>query len=82
MPNNWALNKRLTAALLLLWAVVTFGVPYFASDLRFKWFGWPFGFWMAAQGALLVYLGIVCVYGWYMNRLESQQPPDTKDLHD
>ena len=58
----WAQTRRLTAALLLLWFVVTFVGAWFARDLRFTFLGWPFSFYLAAQGALLVYLLIVYVY--------------------
>ena len=34
--------------------------------------GWPLGYWIAAQGAVLVFIGIVVVYGWAMNRFERQ----------
>lgn len=71
MLHHWKLNRRLTAVLLLLWAAVTFGVPYFALDLRFAWFGAPFSFWMTAQGTLLVYLAIVACYGVVMNRMDE-----------
>ena len=33
-------------------------------------FGFPLGYYMAAQGALLVYLAIVGAYALYMERLE------------
>ncbi|ABE44954.1 DUF4212 domain-containing protein [Polaromonas sp. JS666] len=66
----WRKNLVLTAALLLIWAVVTFGVSYFARALSFRFFGWPFSFWMGAQGALLVYCLIIGVYAWYMNHLD------------
>ena len=38
--------------LLAIWFVVTFVVAYFARDLTFNFFGWPFSFWVAAQGAV------------------------------
>jgi putative solute:sodium symporter small subunit len=76
--SRWCFKKRFTAALLLLWAIVSFGVPYFALDLRFDWWGTPFSFWMSAQGALLVYLAIVAVYGLVMNRLDARHAPDSK----
>jgi putative solute:sodium symporter small subunit len=76
--NRWRFKKRLTAALLLLWAAVSFGVPYFALDLRFDWWGTPFSFWMASQGALLVYLVIVAVYSMVMNRFDAQQAANSK----
>jgi putative solute:sodium symporter small subunit len=71
--RSWAWNLRLIALLLLVWGGVTFVVPYFAQDLRFKMGGWPFSFWMVAQGALLVYLVIVALYGWLLNRRDAQQ---------
>ena len=63
----------LMAGLLLLWALVSFGATYFARDLQVLVFGgWPLGYWIAAQGAVLVFIGIVVVYGWAMNRFERQ----------
>ncbi len=72
VSRDWAWNKRFIAALLLVWLAVTFIVPYFALDLRFYIMGWPFSFWMTAQGTLLVYLAIVAIYGWVMNRRDAQ----------
>ena len=66
----WRKNLRITAALLAIWFVVTFVVTFFARELRFSFFGWPFSFWMAAQGALLVYLALIGFYAWFMNRLD------------
>ncbi|UCV01381.1 DUF4212 domain-containing protein [Acidovorax radicis] len=63
----------LKAGLLLLWVLVSFGTTYFARDLQtLVWGGWPLGYWIAAQGAVLVFIGIVVAYGWAMNRFERQ----------
>lgn len=63
----------LKAGLLVLWAVVSFGATYFARDLEaLVWSGWPLGYWIAAQGAVLVFIGIVVAYAWTMNRFERQ----------
>ena len=67
----WRKNRIAFAVLLLIWFVVTFGVSYFARDLSFSFFGWPFSFWMGAQGSLLVYCLIIGFYAWYMNRLDT-----------
>ena len=68
----WRKNLRVTALLLLLCFAVTFGVSYFARALSFSFFGWPFSFWMGAQGAMLIYGLIVGFYAWYMNRLDRE----------
>ena len=58
----WRKTRLVTAILLLIWFVVTFGVAYFARALSFQFFGWPFSFWVGAQGALLVYGLIIGFY--------------------
>ena len=68
----WRKNLRVTAVLMVIGFVVTFGVAFFARELSFNFFGWPFSFWMAAQGALLVYVALVWFYARYMNRLDRE----------
>jgi putative solute:sodium symporter small subunit len=68
----WRANLRVTVLLLLVWFGVTFGVSFFARELSFVFFGWPFSFWMGAQGALVVYLLLIAFYAWYMDRLDRR----------
>jgi putative solute:sodium symporter small subunit len=68
----WRKNLRITAILLAIWFVVTYVVAYFARDLNFTFFGWPFSFWMASQGSLIVYVVIIWFYANYMNKLDQQ----------
>ncbi len=68
----WRTNLRVIQLATLLGFVVTFGVTFFARELDFVFMGWPFSFWVAAQGSLLVYLLIVADYAWFMNRLDRR----------
>lgn len=68
----WHRNLQLTAGLMLVWFGVTFGAVYFARDLDFSFFGWPFSFWIAAQGAPAVYVLIVALYARAMGRLDVE----------
>ena len=68
----WRKNLRVTAVLMVIGFAVTFVVAFFARELSFDFFGWPFSFWMGAQGALLVYLALVWFYARYMNRLDRE----------
>ena len=70
--SYWRKNLKLTAALLVIWFVVTFVVGYFARDLSFSFFGWPFSFWMAAQGSLIVYVVLTWYYARTMDRLDRE----------
>jgi putative solute:sodium symporter small subunit len=69
----WKKNLRLIAVLAALGFVVTFVVGWFARDLQFiSVFGFPFSFYMAAQGALVIYVLIVWYYARTMNRLDRE----------
>jgi putative solute:sodium symporter small subunit len=68
----WQKNLRITAVLLAIWFVVTYGVAFYARELSFTFFGWPFSFWMASQGALIIYVLIIWFYANYMNKLDIE----------
>jgi putative solute:sodium symporter small subunit len=68
---HWQRTRRITALLLGLWLATSFGTVFFARDLaHLALFGWPLSFYMAAQGASLVYLAIVAGYAVRMRRLD------------
>ncbi|MFN3302872.1 MAG: DUF4212 domain-containing protein [Roseateles sp.] len=69
--DYWRRTRRLTAGLLLAWALIAFAPVYFARELSVDLFGWPLAFWLASQGALLGFCAIVVVYARAMNRLEA-----------
>jgi putative solute:sodium symporter small subunit len=71
----------LKLGLLTVWALVSFVPVYFARDLQFAILGWPFGYWFAAQGALVAFIAIVVVYAWAMKRLQPEDgaPTGTRD---
>ena len=69
----WRLNLLLTFGLLALWFGVTFVTGYYASELNaISFLGFPLGFYMFAQGSLVVYLVIIVVYVIVMNRLDRR----------
>ena len=76
MHEYWRRNLKVMAVLMALWFIVTFVVSYFARELSFNFFGWPFSFYMAAQGSLIVYLLIVWYYARHMNTLDHEYGVD------
>lgn len=72
MSPYWRSTRRLTGGLLVLWCALTFGVVFFARELNaLDWFGFPLGFYFAAQGLFFGYLGIVVYYNRKMQRLDD-----------
>ena len=66
-------KRLLTTILLLVWVLVSFGPSFFARNLSVTVWGWPLYFWMGAQGSILLFICIVVVYAWLMNRWEAQE---------
>jgi putative solute:sodium symporter small subunit len=70
---HWRRTRRVTGVLLALWLATTFCTVFFARDLAgLTVFGWPLSFYLAAQGAQLVYLAIIGVYALLMRRLDRR----------
>ena len=75
----WKKNLTVTMILLAIWAVVTFVIGYYARELSFNFFGWPFSFWVGGQGALIIYVVIIWYYARYMNRLDREHDVHEED---
>lgn len=76
MPESaahWRKTRRLTMSLLGVWLVLTFCLGWFAGELNAVVVaGFPLGFYMSAQGALLIYLLIIWFYNRQMKRLDAE----------
>ena len=72
----WRKTLRLTAGLLTIWFLVSFVATFFARDLNFTFFGWPFSFWLGAQGGPLIYVLLVGYYARAMNQLDAAHEQD------
>jgi len=69
----WHRNLLITAILLFIWFVVTFVEGWYARELNaFTILGFPFGFYMSAQGSLIVYVVLIWIYARYMNALDIE----------
>lgn len=68
----WHKNLVVTGVLLAIWFIATFFVIYFARELnQYTFLGFPLGFYMAAQGSLIIYVVLIWYYARYMNRLDE-----------
>ena len=73
----WRRNLRLTATLLGIWFVATFVVIFYARELNaIVLFGFPFAFYMGAQGSLIIYVLVIWFYAHRMNDLDKEYDVD------
>ena len=68
----WNINLKISTILLVLWFVVTFVMGWFARELNAIEIIGPLGFYMSAQGSLIIYVLIILYYAMYMNKLDIE----------
>jgi putative solute:sodium symporter small subunit len=77
----WRKNLVITAILLAVWFVATFVEAWYARELNgYTFLGFPLGFYMSAQGSLIIYVVIIYIYAKYMERLDKEYNVDEGDL--
>lgn len=70
----WKRNIRLISILLFIWALVSYGFAiFFAEGLSGVRIGaLPAGFWWAQQGSMFVFVILIFVYAWRMDKLDRE----------
>ena len=73
----WRKNLVITAILLFIWFVVTYVEGWYARELNsISFLGFPLGFYMSAQGSLIIYVVLIWIYARYMNKLDIEYNVD------
>lgn len=69
----WKYNVRLTTIVMSIWFVVTYVAIFFAPELNeIVILGFPFGYYMGAQGSLIIFVIIIFWYGFKMNAADDE----------
>lgn len=69
----WKYSVRLTWFTLIVWFVVTYVASFFAPELnQIVIFGFPMGYYMGAQGSLIVFVWLIFNYAWKMNAADKK----------
>lgn len=77
----WRKNLFITAVLMVIWFVVTFVEGWYARELNsITFLGFPLGFYMSAQGSLIIYVVIIWFYARYMNKLDHEYNVQEEEL--
>jgi putative solute:sodium symporter small subunit len=77
----WRKNLQYLAVLLCIWFVVSYGCGILLVDMldQVRIGGFGLGFWFAQQGAIYVFVILIFVYVWLMNRLDRKYDVDEKE---
>ena len=71
--DYWKKNLKYLIILLSIWFTVSFGFGVILVDQlnTFQFFGFKLGFWFAQQGSIYVFVILIFVYIYLMNRLDK-----------
>jgi putative solute:sodium symporter small subunit len=70
---HWAKTSRLMLLVLGIWFFFSFVVHIFAPSLNgIRILGFPFGFYMAAQGSLIVFVVALFWFGKRQNEIDEE----------
>ncbi|MGE0231096.1 MAG: DUF4212 domain-containing protein [Flavobacteriaceae bacterium] len=65
----WSKTKGLMITTLIIWFIFSFGIHFFVSSLNeIVILGFPLGFYMAAQGSLIIF--VILIF-WFAGRQDS-----------
>ena len=73
LEQHWAETRSLTTWILILWFIFSMGIFFFANSLNsLTFFGWPFGFYMAAQGSLVIFVVLIVVLNAKQEKIDDK----------
>lgn len=80
LKKYWRTNLRYLALLLSIWLLVSFVFGILLADTLNNYHigGFPLGFWFAQQGAIYVFVILIFVYVYLMNKLDKAYQVDEK----
>jgi putative solute:sodium symporter small subunit len=70
----WVRNLTYVGVLLAVWFIVSygFGILFVEQLNSIRIGGFKLGFWFAQQGSIYVFVVLIFVYVWLMNRLDRR----------
>ena len=70
---HWAKTRTLMWICLVIWAIFSFVIHMFVEALNgISIFGFPFGFYMAAQGSLVVFVVLIFWFSARQNAIDEE----------
>jgi len=79
--DYWKKNVRLITILLIIWAAVSYGAGILlANKLSGIHIGQlDAGFWFAQQGSMYVFVALIFIYAWRMDKLDREYDVHEED---
>ena len=75
----WRTNLKYLGILLSIWYFVSYGAGILFKETldKVQFGGFKLGFWIAQQGSIFVFVILIFIYVWLMNRLDKKYGYDS-----
>lgn len=71
--EHWRQTRNLMFVHLTIWFIFAFVVHWFATSLnQINFLGWPLGYYMAAQGSLIVFVVQLFTFNWQQHAIDKK----------
>ena len=72
--DYWRANLKILIILLSIWFMVSFGFGIIFSDSldQYQIGGFKLGFWFAQQGSIYLFVVLIFIYVYLMNKLDKK----------
>jgi len=72
--DYWRANLKILIILLSIWFMVSFGFGIMFSDFldQYQIGGFKLGFWFAQQGSIYLFVVLIFIYVYLMNKLDKK----------
>ncbi|MCB0663406.1 MAG: DUF4212 domain-containing protein [Saprospiraceae bacterium] len=80
LSDYWKANIRIVLILLAVWFLVSYGAGILWADSlnSIRLGGFKLGFWFAQQGSIYVFVILIFVYVYLMNKLDEEYDVNEK----
>lgn len=69
----WGRTRSLMWTSLAIWAIFSFFIHFFVTALNeITILGFPLGFYMAAQGSLIIFVILIFWFSWKQNKIDEE----------
>ena len=72
--DYWRANLKILIILLSIWFLISFGFGIIFSDFldQYQIGGFKLGFWFAQQGSIYLFVVLIFIYVYLMNKLDKK----------
>ena len=70
---HWSKTRNLTIFVLVVWAIFSLGVHWFADELNeISFIGFPLGYYLAVQGSLAIFVLLIFFQNWRQDSIDEE----------